>query len=763
MDIKRIGVLWVIMCFSLIGLAVSVGAQEAGFTPTYNPELTLSKTVNHIKIDGRLDDAGWAGTARADNFAEHYPGDQTKPAVKTEAYITYDENNLYIAFICHDDPSTIRASICERDKIPNDDYVRFCLDTYGDAAWAYIFYANPYGIQNDAMWASSGGEEIGYDLIWESAGIITDSGYQVEMAIPFTSLRFSREGDRAWKADFWRNHPREVQSEYSWAAYDRDENCWPCQWGTINGIAGVRPGRGIEITPAVVGYQSGALVNSADDSSPGEFVNDDPKEDMSLWAKYGISSNVTVEMTLNPDFSQIEADAGQIDVNTTFALLYPERRPFFQEGNDIFRTPIRTLYTRAINDPEFAGKATVRSGRTSLGYLVAQDRQSPVYLPSEERSFFVQSGRSTSNILRLRQTVAGGSQVGLVITDQRFNCDWSNSTITSDGQFRIAPSLRALYQISVSHVSEPDDAELTEAIPNPDSLWDKNHTRAFDGESFWGRQNYASIRWWTSDWNASLTYQETDPTFHQYIALNSRNHSRNIGTVMGHVIRPKTGLFETINPHIRARADWNWDGKNKYTTYELCLWTRLRKAQAQFYSQYVGKSENFGGRQYDKTWYIYQDATLSLGDPVQFYGGIEYGHKIARRYNTLGKILRLYFTLDIKPHDRLLVQQWLDYESATEVEGGAELYDGFIWRTRLNYQVSKPLAVRLVAEYDDFYETWRIDPLLTYRLNPFSVLYAGMTSNYQRLATVGFNESSSYSTRLASRQFFMKLQYLFRL
>ena len=148
---------------------------------------------------------------------------------------------------------------------------------------------------------------------------------------------------------------------------------------------------------------------------------------------------------------------------------------------------------------------------------------------------------------------------------------------------------------------------------------------------------------------------------------------------------------------------------------------------------------------------------------MQIFAGVEYGHKIARRHSTLGKILDLNLSLDLKLNDRILVQQWLDYAHATDMDNGNELYNGFIWRTRLNYQVSKPLAVRLVAEYDDFYEIWRLDPLLTYRLNPFSVLYAGITCNYQRLETVGLNESNSYSTRLASRQFFMKLQYLFRL
>ncbi|MDH4158419.1 MAG: carbohydrate binding family 9 domain-containing protein [candidate division Zixibacteria bacterium] len=759
----RIVVLCAMVGFWMVGLGHAAGSEEAAFTAVPNPKLTASKATGHIKVDGRLTEADWVKAAKAGNFCEHYPGDQTKPPVETEAYLTYDEDNLYVAFVCYDDPGAVRASVCERDRIPNDDYIRFCLDTYGDAVSAYVFHVNPYGIQRDAIWASNGGEEIGYDLIWESAGIVTDSGYQVEMAIPFQSLRFSRDEDQVWKVDFCRFRPREVLAEYSWAAYDRDENCWPCQWGTVSGIVGVEPGRGIEIAPTVLGYQSGALHNDGDYPPPGKFVNDDPDGDLSVWVKYGISSNATAEMTLNPDFSQIEADAGQIDVNTTFALFYPERRPFFQEGNDIFRTPIRTLYTRAINDPEFAGKATVRSGGTSVYYLLARDRQSSVYLPSEERSFGLQPGRSTSNILRFRQAVADGSQVGLVFTDQRIENGWSNSTITSDGRIRITPSLRTVYQIGVSHVSESDDAELTASIAGADSLWDKEHTRGLDGESFWGRQGYIGVVWWASNWNASLAYLEATPTFHHYIALIRQNHYRNVASVIGHFIHPESGLFETINPHVRAEFEWNWDGRNKFRQYELCLWTRLRKAQASFYSQYVGRSENFGGRQYDNTWYVYQDATLSLGDPVGLFAGVTYGHRIAKRDNTLGKILDVSLSLDFKPYDRVLLQQWLDYASAVEVESDARLYEGFIWRTRLNYQVSKPLAVRLVVEYDDFYEKWRLDPLLTYRLNPFSVLYAGMTSNYQELEAIDSNGTSSYASRLASRQFFIKLQYLFRL
>ena len=146
------------------------------------------------------------------------------------------------AWTCYDDPSEVRASFCERDQMFSGDCVLLCLDTFGEATLAYEIAANPYGIPGDLLYSSANGEDKTYDMNFETAGRITDIGWVAEMAIPFSSLRFPDRHEQVWRVDFWRNRPRGARYQYSWAAYDRDESCWPCEWGTITGISGVKPG-----------------------------------------------------------------------------------------------------------------------------------------------------------------------------------------------------------------------------------------------------------------------------------------------------------------------------------------------------------------------------------------------------------------------------------------------------------------------------------------------------------------------------------------
>ncbi|UCD17028.1 MAG: carbohydrate binding family 9 domain-containing protein [Candidatus Zixiibacteriota bacterium] len=732
-----------------------IAGGDDTFNPVYYPILHVARTTSSIEIDGDLKDPGWKGAARADNFAEHNPGDQTKPAVETVAFMTYDDNNIYVSMVCYDNPAEIRASLCERDRVFSDDNICLLIDTYGDAAWAYEFNVNPYGIQGDLLWSRNYGEDSRYDLIWESAGKITDSGYQVEIAIPFSSLRFPSKDKQIWKVDFWRNHPRETRYQYSWAAYDRDEPCWPCKWGTVTGIENVVPGRGIEILPSFIGYQTGARNGQM------EFDNDNPDGRLSLGAKYALTSNITAEATFNPDFSQIETDLAQIDVNTTAALSFPEKRPFFQEGSDLFNTYFNPVYTRAINDPDFAAKVTARMNRTSFAFLSAHDENTPVIMPFEDFSAGFLAGKSYSNIVRARQTFGEDSEIGMLASNRFLEGGGSGTLLSADGALRLTKQFRFQWQAIGTYTDEPDDTALTSGL-NEWHFYDE-HTAGYDGESFWGHAYYSALLRETRNSFTRLSFSERSPTFRADIGYEPINNRRTALFYTQYVFRFDEGLVKHIIPNGDAGRKWNFDKEKKDEWISPNLSIELRAAQAQIHARYLYSNEKFSGTQFDNIWVWHICNHYRFGDRLAAGGHIDYGHMIARRVDPLvmGRQLSLSGWFDLKPNDRMLFETWIEYTRSNHVDTDEKLFDTYITGTRLSYQIMRELSLRLFVQYDDDEELWDIDPLLTYRLNAFSVLYFGSTIVYEKFNTWDGGKYERVN-RLSSRQFFIKLQYLFQ-
>ncbi|UCD65134.1 MAG: carbohydrate binding family 9 domain-containing protein [Candidatus Zixiibacteriota bacterium] len=755
------------LCVPLMlpSFAVASSLEEA-YTPVYSPQLTVETVRGKITIDGDLGDSGWSGAARANNFAEHQPGDQTRPPVDTEALITYDADNLYVAFICHDDPSAVRASFCQRDgSLFADDNICLLIDTYGDAAWAYELNVNPYGIQADALWSKLGGEDGSYDLIWESAGKITDSGYQIEMAVPFSSLRFPDQQKQVWKMDFWRNHPRDVRGQYSWAAYDRDEPCWPCQWGTVTGIENVKPGRGIEIIPTFVGYQSGMLTDSND---PSTFDNDDPDGEFSINGKYAVSSDVTAELTYNPDFSQVEADAAQVDVNTNFALFYSERRPFFQEGSDLFKTIFDAVYTRSVNDPDFAAKVTARKDRTSVAYMVAHDENSPIILPGEESSEILLAGKSTSNILRARRTFGENSNAGILLTDRRFEGGGSGTLLSADGAVYLSQQYRIEWQAIGTYTAEPEDSVLTFDEDDPSfhnsTFDDGRYTSGFNGESFWGNAYYFGANRETRNSYIDLGYLERSPTYRSANGFQPMNNQRSVQFYSQYVFRFDDGLFQRIIPTMTILQKWNFAGETKKRSIDFGLEPSLRLAQTSMHLRYARNLERWAGIDFENVWILHACLHSYPGQRFAFGGSINYSHLVAQSEDPpiMGKETYLSAWFDIKPIDRLYIENWYTYVKGDALDEDRRLYEGYIARTRWSLQLTRALAVRLVGQYDDFRKSYDLDPLVTYQISPFSVFYIGSTYDYSTFNDLG-EDGLSRETHLASRQFFMKLQYLFQI
>ena len=753
-DIPKTRILLLLM-FSLLFSSLWALADEV-FQPVFKPTLVIEKAVGEIKIDGKMEDRGWENVARAANFVERSPGDNTKPEVETEAFMTYDDSKLYVAFVCHDEPKAIRSTMCQRDQFTGDDAACFLVDTYGDAAWAYEFFVNPYGIQKDYLWSSVGGEDPGIDLIWESAALITDSGYQVEMAIPFASIRFPNKDVQTWRVEFWRNRPRESFKQYSWAANDRNEQCWPCQWGTVEGIKNVHPGKGIELLPTVVTYQSGSL-SQLDDKSV-RFKNSDPDGELSLGGKYTISSDMTVEATINPDFSQIETDAAQIDVNSTIALFYPERRPFFQEGSDIFRTLFNSFYTRTINDPKFAVKLTGRMGRTSVGFLSALDKNTPYMIPLEERTILMNSGGSTANILRGSRTFGDNSMIGFIINDRRLDGGGSGTIAALDGNIRLSKNYSIVGQFIASHTTEPDDTLMTSGFNK--IRFDKGKlTAAFDGESFYGSAFITQFRRNARSWNFFVDYNQVSPSYRTEIGFDPVMDYRNLTIYHSYNIYPQNSIFERLTPQAYAFRRWSFDSVKKIEENALGIECQLKVAQTHLDVIFDQTNEFWGGVQFDHLWAINTDLSGWISDRLGCDFEFSQGVGIARYRLVKGNVTSMNVSLYLKPVDRLTIEPDLNYSKSTNIDTKEVLYKGYITRTRVKFQANRELSFRLVVQYDDFDQAWEVDPLLTYRVSSFSVLYAGSTYNYANLI---IDPDIKSHWKMTSRQFFVKLQYLFQ-
>jgi Domain of unknown function (DUF5916)/Carbohydrate family 9 binding domain-like len=734
--------------------STNVRADTAlAFQPSVRPSLHVPRAPGRITIDGALDDAGWAGAAKAAGFAENWPRERAKPSVDSEVWVAYDADHLYLAFLAWDDPSTIRASLRERDQIWQDDYFGILLDTYGDAAWAYYLFANPLGVQGDTR-ATPQNEDDGFDLIYQADGMVTDSGYQIEMAIPFASLRFPNRSIQTWRATFWRTRPRGAREQHTWAAIDRNQPCFMCQWGTLTGLEGIKPGGSLELLPTAVASQAAALANPDDPTSG--LANGNVTGALGLDARYSFANGLTAEASVNPDFSQVESDAGQVDVNTTFALFFPERRPFFQEGSDLYETYFDAVYTRQINNPQGAAKLIGRMGRTTVAYLGARDEDSPILLPFQERSYVGRARKSFSNIGRFRQTFLQDSYVGALITDRRLEDGGSGSVAGVDGMFRFLKNYQLEYQVLGSHTSEPNDSALTAGLEA--MTFDGGaHTAAFDGESFNGFAQYTSLERDARHWNFDFDYWASSPTFRADNGFESRNDFRRLSMWQGVFFYPKAKWINQFRASVFARREWTYGWDPKAWVIEPGISANL--AGQSFVNVWTTFfNERFAGVEFDGLHRIgFYGETRPVG-AVYFGLFASHGDGIFRdRANPfVGRGTDVELSATLQPLTRVVLQPSVVYSELNRLNDGGEVFGGFILRTRTNLQVTRELSMRVVVQYDDFDKALSLEPLLTYRLNPFSMFYIGSSLAYQDYDLTNRNLTAN------SRQIFTKLQYLLR-
>ncbi len=410
MRARRAGL--IIPCLLAALPAVAAPAED-------RPRLELKRVATPPTIDGRLDDEAWQGTTLPlTEWLTYNPLNGEKLTQQTEVRAGYDERYLYFAFHCVDpEPDKVRSTISRRDSMFDDDWVGLSLDSVGNGQSSYDLFVNPAGVQGDILTTPSAGENSAPDFVWDSAGRRTPEGYDVEMRIPLTTIRFKSGPEVRMGILFWRRVSRLGMSA-SWPVVPAGRSF--LERHALLVLHDLRRPLTLEVTP------SATYSRRQTRATPTSFAPADSNPDAGLTVKYGITSSATLEGTVNPDFSQVESDAFQVQVNQRYPLFFSEKRPFFMEGMGSFELAgvggdavMRTaVHTRRIADPLWGAKTTGTAGRVGFGILAAGDEAPGHQLEGEPNPFLGE--RRNFFIARSQLSLGRSSYVGGILTDTEF-------------------------------------------------------------------------------------------------------------------------------------------------------------------------------------------------------------------------------------------------------------------------------------------------------------------------------------------------------
>ena len=709
--------------------------------------ITISKIEHPIIIDGIIEDSEWANAAIAKEFFEIKPAENQPSITETEVLIQYDKNNLYIAFKALDTPEEIRARQSKRDEIFEDDRVGIIIDPQDAGVMAYVFASNPYGNQGDSQKFGQS-EREDWDAVWSSSGRITLNGYEVEMAIPFSTFRVSNSDDNNWRISFYRVVPREDSNRInSWVPIDRNNRCDICQLGYVNGIKGINTRSPIELLPSAVGSYDNAMKNN-----------------IGLGISVPLGTSGTAEITINPDFSQVESNATRIDVNSTTALSYPETRPFFNEGIDLFNTgsygwkpKIRSIYTRSINQPIVAAKILGQFGDTQYGYLGAKDQNTSSIVPFREFSSSIDKmGESFSNIFRIKHSLDEGAYIGGLFSNRQYTIG-SGTMGGLDGLYRINKNFSLDWQLFFSNIVEPNDTTLSTDF-NGYKFSEDSLTANFDGEKFAGHSAYLSLERSGRDWGSTLLFSQRSPTFRTDNGYLDVNDQKKIIATFYKIFYPVSNKIEELSFAIATGVNYyynmSWSGSWLYINHDGKL-----AGQLQYELTFITDNQMYLGVRYDNDYSLMFELDKSISKTLSIGFEPQFGTEIIRNVDVpyQARNIGVSGRLKLPPIIKLKLHIRLNQSRSTEFETNKEIYSDLITRLRLEYQATSALNLRLVTQYHDFYGEFDIQPLISFQPDPFSIYYIGMSKSFLRIGDEAIepNWQGNFS------QIYIKVQKLF--
>jgi hypothetical protein len=704
----------------------------------------VPKTEFGITVDAVLDEGAWQDALVLELKYEVRPGENVTPPVRTEVLLTYNAESFYAAFRCYDPtPSAIRAPLRDRDTLGGDDWIALILDTFNDERRSFDFIVTAQGVQFDQI-ESQSGEDDGWDTIWDSASSITDWGYAVEIAIPFSSLRFQRkEGPQIWGFDAVRRYPRDHAYHIGLFPRDRSNNCYLCQAVKIKGFDGASPGRNIEFDPTIIGFRS----DEREDFPHGDLKKQSQEAELGLTSRWGITPNLTTNFTINPDFSQIEADAQQLDINEPFALSYPERRPFFTEGADFFAALESIIYTRTMRDPSWGIKLTGKEGANTIGAYVMRDEITNLIFPRSQESSSTSLGiENTSSVFRYKRDFGSRYTAGLLATDREAK-DYFNRVFGFDLDFRFT-STNQIQLLALGSSTKYPDEVANSFNQSSGTLSDRLISFEYDHYTrTWG--------WWAD-------YEEAGSEFRADLGYYPRVGYRNVEGGLLYNWNADPGSWWSL---FRLGSELNYfeEQDGKLLNKRASLWFLYNGTmQSSLFIRGWKTREAYANREFDLTYSLIEGSfwpasNLQLGASTIFGNQIDYANtRLGKRFRinpwlscNFGKHLRLSFNHN---YERMTVQ-------------GARLYTANISRLSAIYQFNvrtffRTIIQRVDYDYNTSNYTDDIDSkderlltqlLLSYKINPRTVLFFGYTDNHHGSQDFGLTRSD--------RTFFIKLGY----
>ena len=729
----------VLKTFYLIIILISSFYIELYSNKTY----TVPEVTGKIKADGLMNESIWNKALKLELNFEVEPGENIKPPVKTEVFIAYSKTDLYIAFKAYDPrPEEILARISDRDNIGNEDWVAVILDTFNDQRRSFDFMCNAYGVQSDFIEVSSG-DGGSWDTIWDSGGKITDFGYVVEMSIPFSSIRFQRKnGAQTWGFDAVRSYPRNLRHHIGTFPRDRSNNCYLCQSIRLKGFEGVKQGKNIELNPTLSGHYTQVRENENEDT----FSNS-KKIDPGITAKWGFTNNLTLSATLNPDFSQVEADAMQFNINEPFALYFQEKRPFFTEGSDFFSTRMNAVYTRTMQDPHWGIKITGKEGTHTIGGYIVRDNVTNLLFPGSEGSNSTSLNMdSTASVLRYKKDFGSKYTVGLLFTNRQ-GTEYSNNVYGIDGNLLFTPKDRFRFQVLGSNIKYPgsvsDDFSQSK---------DRFSDTAMDFQYIHDERNfliYGGYKRIGENFRADLGFMPKVGYRSYYGGIDYSWYAKPGKWWTKFILENDFSKLEDIHGNL---LDKNYSVKFHYMGPKQIYSNIGYEAGERSYNGHIFKINQF--RSYfemNPTGNIYTSIDLKYGDQIDYANT-----RLGKRFR-----INLGINYNIGQHIKLVVRNM--FENMTI--NSQKLYNANITEFRTVYQFNKKTFIRGILQYVNYkytvglYEN-QIDPLdknlftqflFSYKINPRTVLFLGYSDNYFNYINKGLLQMN--------RTFFLKIGY----